>query len=53
MPASADIIQNTLKDSHYALSLFTKHEISALRNRAFSKETRGKQVVFVTCVVRN
>jgi len=53
MPASTDVIRDILKDSNYALSLFTENEINALRDKAFSKEVRGKQSVFVTCVVRN
>ncbi len=53
MPASVDVIRDILRDSNYALFLFSTSEINALRDKAFSKEVRGKQVVFVTCVVRN
>jgi len=53
MPASTDVIRDILRDSNYALSLFSTSEINALRDKTFSKELRGKQVVFVTCIVRN
>ena len=48
-----DIIQTILKDSNYHLSLFTKDEINALRDKVFTKEVRGKESPFVICIVRD
>jgi len=47
-----DIIQATLKDSNYHLALFTDGEIKLLRQKVFSKTTRGKEAPFIRCVVR-
>ena len=47
-----DIIQTILKDSNYHLSLFSAEEIETLRKEIFLKETRGKEVPFVKCIVR-
>ena len=48
-----DIIQSILKDSNYHLGLFTDDEIASLREKIFTKTTRGKETAFVTCVVRD
>ena len=48
-----DVIQSILKDSNYHLDLFTDDEIASLREKIFTKTTRGKETVFVTCVVRD
>jgi len=48
-----DIIQTILKDSNYHLSLFTKEEIDTLRAKIFTKQVRGKESPFVTCIVRD
>ena len=48
-----DIIQSILKDSNYHLALFSEDEIASLRERIFTKTTRGKKTAFVTCVVRD
>lgn len=48
-----DIIQKILKDSNYHLSLFSTEEIEALRKEMFFKETRGKEVPFIKCIVRD
>ncbi len=48
-----DIIQSILKDSDYHLDLFTDDEIASLREKIFTKTTRGKETAFVTCVVRD
>ncbi len=48
-----DIIHTILKDSNYHLSLFTKNEIEALRDKVFTKKARGKDSPFVTCIVRD
>jgi len=53
MTATTDVIRNILKDSNYRLDLFSGDEINALRERAFPKEVRGKQAIFITCIVRN
>jgi type I restriction enzyme M protein len=53
MPTSSDVIRDILRDSNYALSLFSEGEVDALRDKAFTKEVRGKQAVFINCVVRN
>ena len=48
-----DILQTILKDSNYNLTLFSDEEIEALRQKVFTKETRGKEAPFISCVVRN
>ena len=48
-----DIIQSILKDSNYHLDLFKDDEIASLRERIFTKTTRGKETAFVTCIVRD
>ncbi len=48
-----DIIQATLKDSSYHLSLFSKEEIDALRTKIIIKELKGKKTPYVTCIVRD
>ena len=48
-----DVIQSILKDSNYHLDLFTDDEIASLREKIFTKTTRGKETAFVTCVVRD
>lgn len=48
-----DIIQTTLKDSNYHLSLFSEEEITALRGKIIIKETKGKKTPFVSCIVRD
>ena len=48
-----DIIQSILKDSNYHLGLFTDDEIASLREKIFTKTTRGKETAFVTCIVRD
>lgn len=48
-----DIIQTTLKDSNYHLSLFSEEEITALRGKIIIKETKGKKTPFVPCIVRD
>jgi type I restriction enzyme M protein len=47
-----DIIQTTLKDSNYHLSLFSEEELLALRRRIVIKESKGKKAAFVTCIIR-
>jgi len=47
-----DIIQTILKDSNYHLTLFTAEEIESLREKIFTKPTRGKETPFVKCIVR-
>ena len=48
-----DIIQTILKDSNYHLTLFTDDEIDVLREKVFTKKTRGKETPFVKCIVRD
>ena len=48
-----DILQSILKDSNYNLSLFSAEEIEALRKKVFTKEARGKETAFISCVVRD
>lgn len=48
-----DIIQTTLKDSNYHLSLFSGDEIATLREKIVVKESKGKKTPFVTCIVRD
>lgn len=48
-----DVIQSILRDSNYNLSLFSEHEISALRERVQIKHIRGKQTHFVKCIIRD
>jgi type I restriction enzyme M protein len=47
-----DIIQNILRDSEYHLSLFSEKEIDALREKIVIKESRGKEIPFVACIIR-
>lgn len=47
-----DIIQQTLKDSNYHLSLFSEDEIITLRRKVVIKESKGRKTPFVTCIVR-
>jgi hypothetical protein len=42
-----DIIQTTLKDSNYHLSIVT------LRNKIVIKESKSKKTPFVTCIIRD
>ena len=48
-----DIIQTILRDSNYHLALFGEAEIDALREKVFTKKTRGQETPFVKCIVRN
>ncbi len=48
-----DSIQEILKDSNHNLSLFREEEITALREKVFSKETKGKETPFVKCIIRD
>ena len=48
-----DIIQTILRDSNYHLALFGDDEIESLRERIFTKLTRGQEAPFVKCIVRN
>jgi type I restriction enzyme M protein len=47
-----DVFQTILKDSNYNLSLFSQAEIDALKERVIVKEARGKDTIFVNCIVR-
>ena len=49
----SNIIQTILKDSKYHLTLFEKNEIEALQGRISVKTTKGKEALFVKCIVRN
>ena len=48
-----DIIQTILKDSNYHLALFSADEIEALRKEIFTKTTRGKETLYIKCIVRD
>ena len=48
----ADTIGTILKDSNYHLTLFNEEDISALRNRIYTKTARGREAAFVKCIVR-
>ena len=48
-----DIIQTILKDSRYRLDLFTDAEVAALRRRIEFRESRGRQIPVVQCIVRD
>ena len=48
----ADIIQKTLEDSNYRLSLFREDEIAALRERITTRKSRGRETPYVKCLVR-
>ena len=48
-----DIIQTILRDSNYHLSLFIEDEINALKDKISTKKVRGKELPFVTCIVRD
>ena len=47
-----DIIQTILKDTDYHLTLFTEDEINKLRERIFIETSKGKETLFVNCIVR-
>ena len=47
-----DIIQTILKDSRYRLDLFTDAEVAALRRRVEFRESRGRQIPYIQCLVR-
>ena len=47
-----DIIQTILKDTDYRLNLFTEDEINKLCDRICIKPYRGKDTLFVNCIVR-
>ena len=47
-----NIIQTILNDSNYRLALFSTDEIAALQRKIFLKNTRGKEVPYITCIVR-
>ena len=48
-----DIILTVLRDSNYHLALFDEGEIHSLRERVFTKKTRGKEAPYVKCAIRN
>ena len=48
-----DIIQSILKDGNYHLDPFKDDEMASLREKIFAKTIRGKNTVFVNCVVRD
>ena len=46
-----DSLQRILKDSHYNLTIFSPEEKEALREKVFTKTTRGKHVDCVNCII--
>ena len=53
MTTQPDILQTALSDSAYRLSLFDPGDIADLRARAFVKRTRGRESVWVKCIIRD
>ncbi len=49
----SDVIQDILKDTNYHFALFTQDEIESLRQAVFTKEAGGKEIPYVTCIVRD
>jgi type I restriction enzyme M protein len=47
-----DIIEATLKNSNYHLSLFSEKEITALRKQIVIREAKGKKAAYVACIIR-
>jgi len=47
-----DIIQRILHNRKYNLSIFLSNEIKVLQNVLFTKEVRGKETLFVNCIMR-
>ncbi len=45
-------IADILKDSNYSLTQFKEEEIESLNNSIIVKESKGKQVPYVKCIVR-
>jgi len=45
-------LSDILKDSNHGLSQFEPPEIEALEQAIFVKETRGKEIPYVQCVIR-
>lgn len=48
----SNIIQTIFKDSNYNLSLFSSQEVENFCGKIFIKNTRGKDIPFVNCVIR-
>ncbi len=48
----SNIIQSILKDSGHSLAFFSPGEIETLQRKVFLKNTRGKEVPYVKCIVR-
>ena len=47
-----DLVQAGFKNNSQGLSLFKKADIGDLKKKAFSKPIRGKEALFVRCLVR-
>ena len=51
--ATKEIIQRSLKDTKYNLSLFSDHEIDSLIDRAYIKIRNDKENLYVKCIIRD
>lgn len=47
-----EILKSILKDSNYDLTVFDAQDVEELAKRLIVKESRGKETVFVECIVR-
>lgn len=48
-----DIIQTILRDSSYHLALFSEEETTVLRAKVVIKESKNKEIPFVSCIIRD
>ena len=48
-----NIVQQSLAESNYYLSLFKKSDIEALKKKVVTKTVKNKKVSFVKCIVRD
>jgi type I restriction enzyme M protein len=46
-------LHTLLQDSKYKLSQFSDTHITAFEQRIFTKEVRGKEMPYTTCLIRN
>ncbi len=51
--AKTNVLSEILRDSNYHLSIFIEEEIEFLQKKVFNKNVRGKEISFVTCIIRD
>lgn len=50
--SNTDVLKSILKDSNYDLTVFDAKDIEELTNRLIVKDVKGKETVFVECLIR-